>query len=250
MKKIKISRAAILIAAVFVLLSFKVPEVPVVGEISFPLGNVLVYEKGKTRATKATFKMPLHNGDKIETKKTSRCEMKFKDGSVVRIDEQTIYTIDHAQFKEKEKQVEASLSLGRLWANVKKLFSRSDSWKLKSPAAVVAVRGTIYRMDAAADSSTTVRVYEGNVAVSPPVPPSQQQGMGVAPGKPQQVAPPTQVQGPKQVSVEQWIEIIKAQQQIVVRPDGSYTKSDFDMQQDAESEWVKWNQERDKLLQQ
>ena len=38
------------------------------------------------------------------------------------------------------------------------------------------------------------------------------------------------------------------QQQIIVKPDGSYQKSDFNLAQDAQSSWVKWNLERDKLI--
>jgi hypothetical protein len=59
---------------------------------------------------------------------------------------------------------------------------------------------------------------------------------------------PVQVQGPTEVSLKQWFEIIKAQQQIVVRPDGTYAKSEFNLQDDEKLEWVQWNKERDKLL--
>jgi hypothetical protein len=106
-------------------------------------------------------------------------------------------------------------------------------------------------MNAGADSSTQVLVYEGNVAVSPASDAgSQQPGMGAAPGPPRQVPGPQQVAPPTQVSMQQWFEIIKAQQQIVVRPDGSYAKSDFNMENDAKLEWVQWNKERDALLKQ
>ena len=64
----------------------------------------------------------------------------------------------------------------------------------------------------------------------------------------QYVQGPQQVQGPKQVTLEEWVEIVKAQQQIVIKPDGSYQKSDFNLAEDSKNSWVKWNQERDKLL--
>jgi hypothetical protein len=92
-------------------------------------------------------------------------------------------------------------------------------------------------------------VYEGNVAVSPNIP-SAPQGTGAVPGQPVQVQGPTQVQGPRQVTMAEWFEIVKAQQQIIVRPDGSYVKSDFNMSDDSKLEWVNWNQERDKLNEQ
>ena len=220
-----------------------------VGKVTFPLGNVLILSTGERQFRQATFNMPVQNGDKIETRKKSRCELTFVDGSVVRIDEQSIYTVEKAIVDKESKQVESKLSIGKIWANIKKLVSANDSWKLKSPAAVVAVRGTIYRMNAGADSSSQVLVYDGNVAVSPALQAmGQGGGMGAVPGAPQQVQGPVQIQGPQQVSLREWFEIVKAQQQIVIRPDGSYAKSDFNLEDDEKLEWVRWNKERDKLL--
>lgn len=221
------------------------PERPTIGKISFPLGNVLVLGKGETRFRKASFNMPVKNGDKVETKKQSRCEITYRDGSIVRIDERSIYTIEKAIISEEKKEVESKLSIGKLWANLKKLIKGKDTWKLKSPAAVVAVRGTIYRMNAGADSSTQVLVYQGQVDVRPSTPADQQQSMGIKTGPPRQIQAPTQVAGPKQVSMREWFEIVKAQQQIVVRPDGSYAKSEFNPAEDAKLDWVQWNKRRD-----
>lgn len=243
MKPITIKSFLILIAGLTAF-SFS-PEQISVGKVSFPLGNVLVLSKGETRFRKATFNMPVKNGDKVETKKQSRCEITFNDGSIVRIDEQSIYTIEKAIITDDKKEVESSLSIGKLWANLKKLIRGKDSWKLKSPAAVVAVRGTVYRMNAGADSSTQVLVYDGQVDVRPATFGAGQSGLGAAPGPPRQIQAPTQVAGPTQVSMRQWFEIIKAQQQIVVRPDGSYAKSDFNLQEDEKLDWVQWNKKRD-----
>ena len=240
-------KAIILFFCMLISVSF-IPEQESVGKVSFPLGNVLLLSKGETRFQKATFNMPVKTGDKIETKKESRCELTYHDGSVVRIDEQSIYTVEKAIITGEQKEVESKLSIGKLWANLKKLVRGKDSWRLKSPAAVVAVRGTVYRMNAGADSSSQVLVYEGQVDVKPAASAGAQQGMGVAPWPPRQVQGPQQVAGPRQVSMKQWFEIVKAQQQIVVRPDGSYAKSDFSFEEDGKLDWVKWNKERDAQL--
>jgi hypothetical protein len=249
MTKINLSSIVLFALAICFIVSFAPKDADVVGKVSFPLGNVLILSRGEQQMRQVSFNMPVTNGDKIETKKQSRCEVTFNDGSIVRIDEQSIYTVEKAVMTKKEKNVESDLAIGKLWANVKKVVGNRDTWKLKSPAAVVAVRGTIYRMNSGADSSTQVLVYDGNVTVSPNLA-TQTQGMGVAPGKPTQVQGPSQVQGPHQVSIKEWFEIVKAQQQIIVRPDGSYVKSDFNLADDAKLEWVRWNQERDKLAEQ
>ncbi len=242
-------KLTLLILSALFITSFTPTDQGVVGKVTFPLGNVLVLSQGDARFRTVTFNMPVKNGDKIETRKKSRCELTYDDGSIVRIDEQSIYTVEKAVIEKETRQIESKLSIGKIWANIKKLIKGNDTWKLKSPAAVVAVRGTVYRMNAGADSSSQVLVYEGNVAVSPAAQSTGQSGgMGVAPGQPQQVQGPVQIQGPQQVSLQQWFEIIKAQQQIVIRPDGTYAKSDFDLQDDEKLEWVQWNKERDKLL--
>ncbi len=242
-----ISNYIVLLVMAVLVFSFT-PEPASVGKVSFPLGNVHVLSKGETRFRKVTFNMPVKTGDKIETKKQSRCELTYNDGSIVRIDEQSIYTVENATISDDKKEVESKLSIGKLWANLKKLIRGKDSWRLKSPAAVVAVRGTVYRMNAGADSSTQVLVYEGQVDVRPASAGGVQQGMGMAPGAPRQVQAPTQIAGPTQVSMKEWFEIIKAQQQIVVRPDGSYAKSDFSFEEDSKLDWVRWNKERDALI--
>ena len=213
-----------------------------VAKISFPLGNVHVLQKGKKKMQKARFQHKLFVGDKIKTEKEARCEIKYNDGSIIRIDQLSIYTIEKAHLTKKEKKVESFLSIGRLWANIKKLVSSSDSWLLRGPSAVVAVRGTIYRMDTMDDKSSKVLVYEGSVNVGPPSWAPSAGAQGQKPG------PPKQVKGPSVVSLEQWVEIVKAQQQIIIKPDGSFQKSDFDLVADAQSSWVKWNLERDKLI--
>ncbi|MCB0259040.1 MAG: hypothetical protein KDE62_04865, partial [Calditrichaeota bacterium] len=60
--------------------------------------------------------------------------------------------------------------------------------------------------------------------------------------------PPQQVAGPSEVSVETWVQIVKAQQQIYIRPDGTYDQQAFDPEADGKLEWVQWNKRRDAML--
>jgi len=246
MNKLNKIKIFVLLFLMIFIFSFDNATNKAVGKVTFPLGNVLLIGKGQTRYKKVTFNMPVYNGDKVETKRQARCEIKFNDGSLVRIDEQSIYTIQKADFDKKKKEVQSKLTLGKLWANVKKLVGSSSSWKLKSPAAIVAVRGTIYRMNQNPDSSAQVLVYDGEIAVSQPEKSAADQQKSMGP--PKQVQGPVQVQGPKEVSMEEWVEIVKAQQQISIGADGKYTKSEFSMQQDSQLDWVKWNRERDKMF--
>ncbi|NOX36281.1 MAG: FecR domain-containing protein [Calditrichaeota bacterium] len=249
-------RHLFIIPMFIVLMSFMQVAREPIGKITFPLNRVFVIRAGTSQLLMAHFNMEVYPGDKIETKKESRCEITLKNGDVVRIDENSIYTLEDVKISEKEVKAESFLSVGRLWSNIRKIFSKDDYFKVKSPSAVIAVRGTIYRVNANPDTTTQVFVYDGEVQVSPYSP-----GMGkaVQPGqqapqqprslKPTYVPPPTYVAPPQEVSLETWIEIVRAQQQIVIKPDGTYEKAEFDPVKDAQLEWVQWNKRRDEMLQ-
>lgn len=221
-----------------------------VGKITFPLNRVFVISKGSNTLKYAQFEMDVFAGDKIETKKESRCEITLVTGDVIRIDENSIFTLEELNRENGEVQAQSFLNLGKLWANIRKVFSEDDYFKVKSPSAVIAVRGTIYRIDANSDASTEVHVYDGEVGVTPAGGGGSTREMVVPQRleRPQQIAPPQEVQGPEEVSVEKWLQIVAAQQRIVVRPDGSYERSEFDAAADANLEWVAWNRRRDELL--
>lgn len=241
---------ATLLLLVFVLLASPQSSLEPVGKITFPLNRVFVLRSGSEKLAMAYFNMDVFPGDKIETKKESRCEITLNNGDVIRIDENSIYTLEKIEVTESTVHAESFLNVGKLWSNIKKIFSKSDYFRIKSPAAIIAVRGTVYRVDIAADSTTEVYVYKGQVQVSP-----WKAGMGMQQGyrpgqKPQVVPGPTQVQGPTEVSMETWFEIVKAQQQLTIHPDGRYEKRDFDPLQDSQLEWVQWNIKRDQIAQQ
>lgn len=234
-----------------VLLLFGSQEGKAIGKITFPLNRVFVIPAGTNNLNYARFNMEVFAGDKIETKKESRCEITLKNGDILRIDENSIFTLENIRIGDNSVQGESFLGIGKLWANIKKIFSDDDYFKVKSPSAVIAVRGTIYRVNANQDTTTEVRVYDGEVSVSPP-----EQGGAQAPKQeqqprlqqPQQIAPPQEKPGPTEVSVSTWLAIVKAQQQIVVKPDGKYEQSEFDAESDAQMDWVQWNMKRDSLL--
>ena len=94
--KIIILTAFLLIAAVSVG-AYNFWQDKPVAKISFPLGNVLVLKKGEKKMQKASFNQNLYTGDKVRTEKQARCEIKYNDGSIIRIDQQSIYTIEKVQ---------------------------------------------------------------------------------------------------------------------------------------------------------
>lgn len=212
-------------------------------------GSAKVYRTGSTTGR------PLHKGDKlkrddeVKVAEKSRLEILFPDGTVMRLAEKSSLRMNELAFNRETDQnnVKVGLSLGKLWANVKKLKTADSSVEVKTANAVAGVRGTVYRVNVEEDKSALVKVYDGEVYVANPPRDASKPIDRVT--QPHEVSGPREVPPPfHEVSMEEWTAIVKAMQQIRISPDGKPSKpEDFDPKTDAD-DWVKWNQERDKKL--
>jgi len=220
-----------------------------IGKITFMLGgegDVAIRHLNDTRWIAARFKMDIFKGDQLRTVAESRCEIKLTDGSIIRIGENSVFDFAESNLSKYSRQVDASLKKGKIWANVTKTFAAANKFEVKSPTAVCAIRGTIYRMES--DSTTRVAVYEGKVDVGPTNDLRQQLQQQFRPGAPQQIPGPTQVPGPFQVSLDQWVQLVQGYQ-LEVRANGRYAKTQIDSVKESRSDWVQWNKARDQMLQ-
>ena len=59
-----------------------------------------------------------------------------------------------------------------------------------------------------------------------------------------EIQAPTEVAGPYEVSLEEWITLVEGMQ-INVRKDGKYNMFKFDQVEDASDEFVQWNKKLD-----
>jgi len=189
----------------------------------------------------------LKEGDEVKTLEKTRIELTLLDKSVMRFASNTSFLI--AQLKsakgDKGGSADVKLFLGKFYGNVSKMTKKDSEFKIETKVAVAGVRGTIYRVDMEKDNSYLTRVYEGKIEVSNPpyeIPKPQ------AVGGPQPIPGPSRIEGPKQVTFEEWVEIVGALQQYTIAPDGTKKKEDFSLEEDMKLEWVKWNMERDKLV--
>jgi len=191
----------------------------------------------------------LKRGQEIRVGANSRMEIRFPDGTVMRLAEKSRLVMDEVLYdrKTENKNVKVNLAVGKLWANVKKLVTPDSMVEVRTSNAVAGVRGTVYRVNVEEDKSALVKVYDGSVYVANP--PKDESGK-----PPREVSAPVPVPGPHEVpppyhevSMEEWQVIVQAFQQVTISPDGVASQpQDFDPEADAD-DWVKWNQERDKL---
>ncbi len=227
-----------------------------IGKLSFFVGDVRIRPVGQSTWDKATLNQDVHNGASIRTGSESRVELKLIDNSVFRIGENSVLELNDLVLKEGKLSGKSSLPFGRMWSNMKKLSSKGV--EVRSPNAVMAIRGTTFRADAHQDSSLSLFVYEGTVAVnlidnvndqqktSPPPAENYQQPQG---GPPVPVNPPGihPVPGPYEVTLEEWLQIVEGMK-IYLKPDGKYEHGKFDIEQDRADDWVEWNMQRDSLI--
>lgn len=236
----------LLLLAITVIAGFTPNKRTSIGKINFILGSsndVTIMRAGESTWTDAKLYTSIFNGDQIKTNQESRCETRLNDRSIIRIGEKTSFTFQQDQLN---KNFNAEIKQGRVWANIKRLDIRSK-FQVRTPTAVCSIRGTVYRIDA--DSTTKIMVYHGSVDVGPlwatrsdTSRPANQKILQ----PPHEVPGPIQVPGPFEVTLDQWINIV-AGFQIEVRPDGKYAKTKINDKLDNEDDWVKWNKHRDDL---
>ncbi len=206
-------------------------------KLSFFLGEVKSKVNENSEWQPAVLNQGLSQQTSLKTGEESRAEVSFHDGSVARVDQNSQLSFTELVSDAEGQKVEGRLSVGKLWANVKKLGGKNSSFKTQTTTAVAAVRGTVFRLNLLPDSTTELYVYEGEVTVRP----------FWAKAKPSW--PPKEVEPPKEVGLKEWTEIVRAQMRLIVKPDKARTRlvESFKPEEDLKDEWVMWNKKRDAL---
>jgi hypothetical protein len=115
--------------------------------ISKVWGKVEVYFKVTSRWQDGEIEMQLKEGDKIRTAERAKAELILKDGSFIRMKEKTTLVVKVAREKVSPKSSEYNLDfhIGEIMVKLKKL-KKGSSFKVETPTAVAAIRGTTFYM--------------------------------------------------------------------------------------------------------
>ncbi len=209
--------------------------------------GVVTYVRGETqKKNPSTDWVPvpeqstIESGDTMQTKRKSRAEVSVESGKVVRLDENTI--VDMVKLLEQEQQkreVQLDVKEGQVWASISSLGA-NDDFKINSPFAGAAVRGTVFNYAVTGDN-LKIDVFKGAVEVYNPFKPID------VPKPGQIIIAPRDVPGPRDISREEWTKLlIQTRQSVVVGGAGSPPPVVTPISQKTlDDEWVKWNQARD-----
>lgn len=214
---------------------------------SFVKGQVEIGPSADGPFKKLRKKKPVKVGYFVRTGPESRAELKFSDGSVLRLGPESLLEMQAGQFNAKTKEVgvEATLVAGKVWAKVSKLVGSDAKFKVKTQNAVAGVRGTIFRVNTERDKATVVKVYQGAVAVSnnpffAKKGDKATAGSGLGRGADvKQIAPPFQ-----EISKKEWEQVVGRMMVVKVGADGKMADaSRFTKEEDKveDPEWVNWN---------
>lgn len=191
------------------------------------------------------------SGDKVRTYVKSRAEIDLAKLDIIRLAPKTIIDILklYEETKEQKVQTKITLNSGEIWASVHEVEMDTE-FDISAPVGAAAITGTVLRMKVDQDSTAQLKVYKGEVKIS-----SVPEKTGMEPKtiqplqKPHQIKGPTEVAPPHEVSLEEWVYIVKSMQQITfdkrgkVLSMGSFSTDD----KEEQSSWVQWNFKRDSL---
>jgi FecR protein. len=218
----------------------------VVARVTRIEGTVSIMRNGSAEWRAAKPSTPLEVGDQVYTREESFAEIRYSIGTVLRMDEKTKITIAESS----EQTIKTRNGLGDVWVNMKKLLTKGKEFDVTTATAVAAIRGTVFHMANQADSTASVSVYNGKVAVGP----TDELKKKIEKAKPAahvdepvEIPGPEEIPGPFEVPLEQWRDIV-AGQKISIRTDGKFAQEKFDMKVAAEEKFVKKNLEMDKEL--
>lgn len=127
--------------------------------ITFIRGEVEVFRPGRVNWEKARPGTMLKAGDKIRTGKKSQANTTSKEGHRLTIKERTVLEITQLGSKAWDLRMQA----GKSRFSVAKL-GPGQSFRVRTPTAVCAVRGTEFQVELLEDESTVLDVFSGIVA--------------------------------------------------------------------------------------
>ncbi|MGL4368231.1 MAG: FecR family protein [Spirochaetota bacterium] len=102
--------------------------------------------------------------DSISTGTLSSCDIKMGD-SIIRVKEKSKMVFSSLGIKNNLEKTTLDLGEGRMLCKPKKLL-KSESFTVKTPTAVAAVRGTEFTVETDSNKTTRIKVYDGKVKVA------------------------------------------------------------------------------------
>jgi ferric-dicitrate binding protein FerR (iron transport regulator) len=227
--------AALLVVALLVLL----PALAAAAEVTYLVRPVEVKRKGAEKFVVLNLGDAVNAGDTIRTGFGARVEITISEKRVFRIGQASEVELPELSDSQGEGiRARFNLLLGRFWAGVLRPVQnvQNERFEVKTVTAVIGVKGTQFGVDYdKKEDASQVLVIDGTVEARPP---------GAPPKAPVEIAGPREVTPPQEVSRDEWLLLVSADQKVIIRP-GEVPQIEPLTAEDKEDEWVKFNTTRD-----
>jgi len=140
--------------------------IPIEGKVTFIKGDVSYREKDDDIWSSLNLDDSVIQGSGIKTGEESSVEITFEDGASFLMRSDTTLTISKAVKKGTSQIIrELFLKAGKIISNIKKATGSDPRFKIQTPSAIAAARGTEFRVSSDAQKTTRSEVLKGVVEV-------------------------------------------------------------------------------------
>jgi hypothetical protein len=129
------------------------------GTLTVETPGVTVLKKGSADFTKGKSNQKVGIGDTIQTDAAGLAQITFQDGTLTRLDHNSIFTLDKLVNTTGKRQVEGTVSAGQTWNRVQKL-SENESFQQKGNGATATTVGTAFVTKCSLPSGTAFTVVK------------------------------------------------------------------------------------------
>lgn len=123
-------------------------------------GDVEIRVKGKKGFQTAEAGAELHFGDRVQTLKGAKAQIVFSDGSAILIKEST-----SALLQGKPGSALINIPAGEFLIGLKKKLSRGQTFRVKTPAAIASVRGTLFWGQSDQELNSTFACFQHEIQI-------------------------------------------------------------------------------------
>jgi hypothetical protein len=153
---------AVLLASLFPLMA---QSGPVVARAASVTGAALVYSGNSVSGFALSSGFLLNPGDQVDTRGGGRVVIDLSDGSMFVVEPQSLIVIkDYRQAESLRELFE--ILVGKVRVRINHFGGRPNPYRMNSPTASLAVRGTEFSLEVGPGGETQVMVYEGAVEVT------------------------------------------------------------------------------------
>ncbi len=185
----------------------------------------------------------------VKTGSGSRIEITMPDGSKIRLASNSTLYLSEARFEKKTRNYRARLMAGKVYTRARPSRSLNEKFIIRTSGAVAGIRGTSFNTILMPDGATRVKCFEGKVWVATWADYAQRYLKEEKPDQEsmlEQWGKAEEVEGPKEVTEEEWLKIAASMMSVTVTADGKVHEPEKFSEEETD-DWEDWNRERDKM---